>query len=189
MRLDPSDSFVPSHPQEGDSYESTNVSKPVNDSGPTMDEPVDIDTKTDPSSTIAEDFAATYQSGVSDETTSIKINRTLWDQVRRQSTQSYSDLEDEDLQQVLHVSVEAALKTEYKGTVSDAVKKKLLNMIDNDLWATVDYDTIAQKVNIIPSHMFIKFKHKPDGSFDKTKARLVVQGNHEPKFTISLGLI
>ena len=46
MRLDPSDSFVPSHPQEGDSYESTNVSKPVNDSGPTMDEPVDIDTKT-----------------------------------------------------------------------------------------------------------------------------------------------
>ena len=30
--------------------------------------------------------------------------------------------------------------------------------------------------------MFIKFKHKPDGSFDKTKARLVVQGNHEPDY-------
>ena len=82
----------------------------------------------------------------------------------------------------MHISVEAALKTEYKDTVSDAVKKELFNMIDNDVWTTVDFDTIAHKDNIIPSHMFIKFKHKPDGSFDKTKARLVGQGNHEPDY-------
>ena len=52
-------------------------------------------------------------------------------------------------------------------------------MIDNEVWTTVDYNTIVYKETKIRSHMFIKFTHKPDETFDKTKARLLGQANNK----------
>jgi hypothetical protein len=42
---------------------------------------------------------------------------------------------------------------------------------------------------ILPSKLFLKDKHKPDGTFDKLKARLVAEGHrqdHEEHDTVSL---
>ena len=55
---------------------------------------------------------------------------------------------DDDSQRILYVSVEAALKFEYKDTVNDAVKKELHN---NEVSTNVDYNTIVSKETIIPS--------------------------------------
>ena len=109
-----------------------------------------------------------------DERLTIRIPRAIWNEVSQ-------DTVDHNI--VLHVSIEAALRSQYKDTVDSAVRKELQNMIDNQVWEVVDYNSIgsSESANIIPTHMFIKFKHKPDGSFDKTKARLVCQGNHEPE--------
>ena len=187
------ESSTPSLPQEGDGFTEPvldlGLSKSASTTAPHDDKTVHDHTGLSTDSNIADADDVPLQDNLQDKL-SIKINRALWDQVKLQTTQPSLDSEedllseedDENSQRVLHISVEAALRTQHSETVGDAVKKELFNMIDNDVWSTVDYDTIIHKDNIIPSHMFIKFKHKPDGSFDKTKARLVVQGNHEPDY-------
>jgi hypothetical protein len=53
--------------------------------------------------------------------------------------------------------------------------------MDHDVFDPIHYEDIplAGRGNIIPSHMFIKEKIKPDGTFDKTKGRHVLNGDRQ----------
>jgi len=132
------------------------------------------------------------------EPLTIRIPRHLWDANQTEATVTVTEDETEAAAEqpesssepdsspptdteVLHVSVEAALKTEHGDSVRSAVQAELQNMADNDVWNVVSYSDIPRtnQSNIVPSHMFIKFKYRPDGTFQKTKARLVAQGNHQ----------
>ena len=70
----------------------------------------------------------------------------------------------------------------------NAITDEIRNMfVTKNALTPVKYDNLSnsQKSNIIRSHMFIKVKHHPDGTFDKVKARLVANGNMQEdcKFT------
>jgi len=78
--------------------------------------------------------------------------------------------------------VTKALKTFGKKALKSIVQE-LLQMIQKKVWSKVNVNklTTKQLKSIIRSSMFLKEKRKPDGSFDKLKARLVAGGNMQDK--------
>lgn len=62
-----------------------------------------------------------------------------------------------------------------------AIEDEILNMVNMKVGRPTRYRDIPKKYrkNIIPAHMFLKDKYKADGSFDKTKARMVAGGNFQ----------
>lgn len=62
-----------------------------------------------------------------------------------------------------------------------AAEAEIHSMENGDVSIMVHYRDIARDKRhlIVPAHMFIKDKHKADGSFDKTKARLVANGDRQ----------
>ena len=59
---------------------------------------------------------------------------------------------------------------------------ELKNMDDHGAFTAVSYEDISKKnkASIIPSHMFLKNKYDADtGTYERTKARLVAQGNRQ----------
>lgn len=82
----------------------------------------------------------------------------------------------------LHISVSKALRSFGKKALKSMVQE-LLQMIDKKVWTPVNINklTTKQLKSIIRSSMFLKEKRKPDGSFDKLKARLVAGGNMQDK--------
>jgi len=81
-----------------------------------------------------------------------------------------------------NISIDAALKSEYHEQSRVAIRDELKNMDDHGAFVAVPYEEIStqHKASIIPSHMFLKNKFDADtGSYMRTKARLVAQGNRQ----------
>ena len=76
--------------------------------------------------------------------------------VRKQTTRIDDAGNDADFKtQILHISVEPALKSQCSHTVADAVRKELQNIVDNNVWVITDFDFIGSKnhADIISSHI------------------------------------
>jgi hypothetical protein len=77
-----------------------------------------------------------------------------------------------------HVSIEEAL-IQFGEVGREALKKELIHMVTKDVFDPVPYSDITPNIltKALPSLAFLKEKYKPDGSFDKCKARLVAGGH------------
>jgi hypothetical protein len=82
----------------------------------------------------------------------------------------------------LNITVRKAMK-EMREAATEAIKSELTSMITKDVLHPVDYDklTPSQKKLVLYSHMFLKDKYFPDGSFEKLKARLVGGGDFQDR--------
>ena len=79
----------------------------------------------------------------------------------------------------IHVSLQHSLSGPYAVQSRLALVEEIMNMISYHVGTYTKYEDIplAQRSYVLRSFMFLKMKTKPDGSFDKMKARLVVDGN------------
>jgi hypothetical protein len=78
------------------------------------------------------------------------------------------------------MTLKAALKDrERVKSVTEAVEDEVKNLVKNKVIRVVRYSSIptTDRKKIIPVHIFLKDKYKSDGSFDKIKARIVVNGD------------
>lgn len=80
----------------------------------------------------------------------------------------------------LHISIKAA-QAQYPDAAEISMREELSQLLEQEVWEPVKKAdlTPAQLKKIIPSSMFLKAKHKPDGSFDKLKSRLVAGGHRQ----------
>jgi hypothetical protein len=83
---------------------------------------------------------------------------------------------DRNFKDLYRISVSDALSGTYALQSRQAVIDEIKNMLDYQVGTYVRYDDVKDKRNIVSSFMFIKHKHKPDGEYDKTKARLLANG-------------
>ena len=81
-----------------------------------------------------------------------------------------------------HMSLLKGLR-KHKDAGFEAMLKELITIHETGTIAGVDYSTLtpAQKGRVIHSMLFFKEKYKPDGLFDKLKARLVAGGNRQDR--------
>jgi hypothetical protein len=79
----------------------------------------------------------------------------------------------------LHISMAKALKNNPIPT-DIALDKEAKNLVDNGVFEPTLPDD-NDEAETLPSSCFLKEKYKPDGTFDKTKARLVAGGNFQTK--------
>ena len=81
----------------------------------------------------------------------------------------------------MHVSLQQSLSGPYGVQSRSALVEEIRNMISYQVGTYTNYYDIpfAQRKYILRSFMFLKMKTKPDGSFDKMKARLVADGKHQ----------
>jgi len=80
------------------------------------------------------------------------------------------------------ISIRSALMDKTRrASAKQAVDDEIRNIEESSTFEFVQYDDIdpEDRPNIIPMFMFLKDKFKADGSFDKTKGRLCVEGNHQ----------
>lgn len=78
------------------------------------------------------------------------------------------------------ISLTNALKMEdRKEEIEKAIQNEIDNMMEMQVVKPIHKQALTddQKKKTIPAHMFLKFKYKANGSFDKVKARLVANGN------------
>jgi hypothetical protein len=90
--------------------------------------------------------------------------------------------EEEDFHLAYRVSLKQALQMEdSKHEVIKAIKDEIRNMDKHKVLKAVKPNKLTneERKNAVPSHMFLKFKYKADGSFDKVKARLVANGDRQ----------
>lgn len=80
----------------------------------------------------------------------------------------------------LHISIKAA-QAQYPGAADISMREELSQLLSQEVWEPVKKADLspAQIKKIIPSSMFLKAKHKPDGTFDKLKSRLVAGGHRQ----------
>lgn len=80
----------------------------------------------------------------------------------------------------LHISIKAAL-TQYPEAADPSMREELTQLLTQGVWKLVHKNSLspAEARKIIPSSMFLKAKHKPDGAFDKLKSRLVAGGHRQ----------
>jgi hypothetical protein len=105
-----------------------------------------------------------------------------------------------DMMYGMSLSVKQALLGEYAQQTKEAVCDEIKNFLDYRVGHYVRFTDIPLEhriSNILSSFMFIKHKTKPDGRYDKTKARLVGDGSKQDKHmyeliastTISLSIV
>lgn len=84
-----------------------------------------------------------------------------------------------------HISIKTAMKKDKDAalTAIEGEMKQLVN--DKEVFECVDANqlTVAQRKSVIPGFMFMKEKYKPNGDFDKLKARLVAGGHMQDPLT------
>jgi hypothetical protein len=93
----------------------------------------------------------------------------------------YANVAFETYERAFRISIKKALEGEYKDQSKQAVLDEIKNMLDYNIGHYVFYDDIPSgcRGEILNTFMFIKHKFKPDGKYDKTKARLVADGANE----------
>ncbi len=79
------------------------------------------------------------------------------------------------------VSISSALQGDRAQESREAIRDEILNMLNYKVGHYVKWEDIPPKMrlNILHSFMFLKHKEKPDGSYDKTKARMVGNGKNQ----------
>ena len=89
----------------------------------------------------------------------------------------------DNTEKVFRISVKQALTGEYAQQSKEAVMDEIRNMLSYQVGHYVRYDQIPKRYrqNLLSSFMFVKHKKKPDGRYDKTKARLVGNGKQQRK--------
>ena len=80
----------------------------------------------------------------------------------------------------LHITIKAA-QAQYPGAADLSMREELSQLLSQEVWEPVKKADLspAQLKKIIPSSMFLKAKHKPNGTFDKLKSRLVAGGHRQ----------
>jgi hypothetical protein len=73
-----------------------------------------------------------------------------------------------------------------KIAAKDAIVAEIRNVVGCGAFKPVQYSLLSpqEKGAVIPAHMFVTEKKKADGSYDRTKARLVAGGNHIPEGSV-----
>ena len=85
------------------------------------------------------------------------------------------------------VSLNAALKMkDRQSDILRSIHDEIHNLMKNKVVKPVHPRDITREIhkNTLPSHMFLKFKYKANGEYDKTKARFVAGGNHQDREAI-----
>jgi hypothetical protein len=79
------------------------------------------------------------------------------------------------------VCVRKALSGEHEEETKEAVRDEIGNMLSYKVGHYVHWNDIPtnMRADILLAFMFIKHKTKPDGSYDKTKARIVGDGSNQ----------
>jgi hypothetical protein len=106
---------------------------------------------------------------------------------RQAKLRNWKDMK--DLMYGYSISVKQALISEYAQQTKEAVCDEIKNFLDYKVGHYVRFSDIPlnhRKSNILLSFMFIKHKMKPDGRYDKTKARLVGDGSKQGKHMYEL---
>ena len=83
----------------------------------------------------------------------------------------------------LHLTVKQALE-KLGSAAEEAIRKELSQLaVEKKAWHPIKLDLLnhTERKKILPSSMFIKEKYKPDGTFEKIKARLVAGGHRQDK--------
>lgn len=90
--------------------------------------------------------------------------------------------EEQEVELGLHVALGKALAEHYDDTM-EAVIFELLQMIDKKVFHAVSREDLSKDEmrGIIRSSLFLKYKHLPNGDFEKLKARLVAGGDLQDK--------
>jgi hypothetical protein len=91
------------------------------------------------------------------------------------------------IHEVYRISLKSALKMkDRQSDIRTAIADEIRNILGFNVATPIHSSDIpiGEEKLIIPSHMFLKFKYKADGSFDKVKARLVANGNFQAIETI-----
>ena len=83
-----------------------------------------------------------------------------------------------DYLSILRLSVKEGLSGEHSQESKEAMADEIKNMLQFKVGHYVRFKDIpkSKRSNILQSFMFLKHKTKPDGAYDKTKARLVCNG-------------
>ena len=83
----------------------------------------------------------------------------------------------------MHVSLQRSLSGPYGIQSRLALVEEIRNMISYHVGTYTYYRDVPleQRQYILRSFIFLKLKTKPDGSFDKMKARLVADGKHQDR--------
>ena len=63
----------------------------------------------------------------------------------------------------------------------DSIEKEVLQFIEKEVFQPVDGVPKEHIDRLIPSHLFLKEKYWPDGSFEKLKSRLVARGDRQDR--------
>ena len=81
-----------------------------------------------------------------------------------------------------NLTVKAAIQKHQDAAVS-ALQSELRQLVDKNVFTPVSPSTLSsdERCNAIPCSVFLKEKFKPDGSFDKLKARLVAGGHRQDR--------
>lgn len=85
-----------------------------------------------------------------------------------------------EIHNAYRISLTSALRMkDKKDDIETAIKNEIDNMMEMKVVKPIPKHLIPNehKKKVIPAHMFLKFKYKANGSFDKVKARLVANGN------------
>jgi len=82
----------------------------------------------------------------------------------------------------LHVTATKAIRSYGKEAIK-AMLLELEQMLQKEVWKPIDVSTLspAERKSVIITSMFLKEKQRPDGSFDKLKARLVAGGHMQDR--------
>eukprot|EP01039_Chlorochromonas_danica_P012888 gene12888-14853_t len=82
------------------------------------------------------------------------------------------------------ISIKQALEGDHAEKATLAIKDEINNMLNYKVGYYIKYENIPMehRQNIIPSFMFIVHKYKPNGTYDKTKARMVGDGSKQNGF-------
>jgi hypothetical protein len=80
--------------------------------------------------------------------------------------------------QAFRISIKEAMRGDRSQECLEAVRGEIMNMINYQVGHFIKRREIPylKRKNIVRAFMFLKHKEKPDGSYDKTKARLVANG-------------
>jgi hypothetical protein len=91
-----------------------------------------------------------------------------------------------ELYHAYRISLRKALKmTDHEKEIKEAIFDEARNMMENVLKPVNFFELSSEdRSQVIRAHMFLKFKYKADGLFDKVKARLVANGDEQDFETI-----
>jgi hypothetical protein len=81
---------------------------------------------------------------------------------------------------VNNMTITQALSILPEEAVHQAVEHEINNLSKYKVWSYMEKQDNIMK-GVLPSKLFLKVKYKPDGSFDKLKARLVCGGHRQPE--------